>query len=264
MVIIQKTRKYIRKSTQFDELIDLFRMSVPSTQNTNSSTIDFLLNQLLEASQNTKSRISEVFVDEVVSVIGCSQEQTFTPNQDFYIRVNQIDVAKLLPNSPTESPYDVVYESYSATNGVYPYAMDKQLYDRLQTVGVSFSTVYGQNYLGASGNELFDITYVTSYFDGVSTIYGDFYKIRLNNRQTGNNLSDFLRDYYGSIELLNFNGVAATISNLLFNSIDISANISRTEIDDKSKFGILLQRILGLCFDANKEIDVSGVAKLSD
>jgi hypothetical protein len=258
----QRAQQQIK--TQFDELIDLFKMSVPANQNTNSSTIDFLLKQLLEASQNTKSRISEVFVDEVISTIGCSQEQTFIPNLDFYVRVNQIDLSKLLTNSPTETPYDVIYEQTQPINGIFPYSMDRELFERLQTPGVSFSSINGQNYIGVSGNQLFDITYVTNYFDGTSTIYGNFYRIRLNNRVTGNNLSDFLRDYYGSIELFNFNKISATIINLLFNSINISGGLTRDEIEDRTKFSIILQRILGLCFDSRKEIDVSGTAKLSD
>lgn len=258
----QRAQQQVR--TQFDELIDLFKMSVPSNQNTNSSTIDFLLKQLLEASQNTKSRISEVFIDNVISTIGCSQEQTFTPNLDFYVRVNQIDLTKLLTNNPSETPYDVIYEQTQPVNGVFPYSMDRELFERLQTPNISFSSVNGQNYIGVSGNQLFDITYVTSYVDGTSTIYGDFYRVRLNNRTTGNNLSDFLRDYYGSIELFNFNSLSTTILNLLFNSINISTNLTRDEIEDRTKFSIILQRILGLCFDSRKEIDVSGTAKLSD
>lgn len=260
--VTQRAQQQIK--TQFDELIDLFKMSVPANQNTNSPTIDFLLKQLLESAQNTKSRISEVFVDDIISTIGCSQEQTFTPNIDFYIKVNQIDLSKLLTNSPVESPYDIIYEQTQPINGSFPYSMDRQLFERIQTSGVSFSSINGQNYIGASGNQLFDITYVTSYIDGTSTIYGDFYKIRLNNRITGNNLSDFLRDYYGSIEFLNFNKIAATIINLLFNSINISGGLTTNEIEDRTKFSIILQRILGLCFDSRKEIDVSGTAKLSD
>ena len=250
--------------TQFDELIDLFKMSTPPNQNTNSSTIDFLLKQLLEASQNTKSRISEVFVDEVISSIGCSQEQTFIPNLDFYIRVNQIDLSKLLTNSPNETPYNVIYEQTPPINGNIPFSMDRELYERLQTPNVTFSNVNGQNYIGASGNQLFDISYVTSFFDGSTTIYGDFYRIRLNDRVTGNRLSDFLRDYYGSIEIVNFNRISVTIMNLLFSAIDLSGNLTKDEIEDRSKFSIIIQRILGLCFDSRKEIDVSGTAKLSD
>jgi hypothetical protein len=250
--------------TQFDELIDLFKMSTPPNQNTNSSTIDFLLKQLLEASQNTKSRISEVFVDEVISSIGCSQEQTFIPNLDFYIRVNQIDLTKLLTNSPNETPYNVIYEQTPPINGNIPFSMDRELYERLQTPNVTFSNVNGQNYIGASGNQLFDISYVTSFFDGSTTIYGDFYRIRLNDRVTGNRLSDFLRDYYGSIEIVNFNRISVTIMNLLFSAIDLSGNLTKDEIEDRTKFSIIIQRILGLCFDSRKEIDVSGTAKLSD
>jgi hypothetical protein len=36
------------------------------------------------------------------------------------------------------------------------------------------------------------------------------------------------------------------------------------QLDEQSKFDLLIQRILGLCFDSRKEIDVSGVSKVAE
>jgi len=47
------------------------------------------------------------------------------------------------------------------------------------------------------------------------------------------------------------------------NIIDIKGGLSTSEKEEQSKFEKLIQRILGLCFDNNREIDVSGTAKLS-
>jgi len=91
---------------QYEELIDLVKTSLPSKPTSNSNTINFLVKQVLTASQNTKSRISEVVVEESLKVAGCSQEQTFVGNDDnsgpnkIYVRLNQIDLFKLLKKTP--------------------------------------------------------------------------------------------------------------------------------------------------------------------
>lgn len=63
-----KQRAQTEIKNQFEELIDLFKLSMPSKPGINSKSIDFLLKQILLASQNTKSRISEVLVEESMKV----------------------------------------------------------------------------------------------------------------------------------------------------------------------------------------------------
>jgi len=50
----------------------------------------------------------------------------------------------------------------------------------------------------------------------------------------------------------------------LTGAISISASIGLTQAENASKFQLLIQRILGLCFDNKQEIDVSGVAKIAE
>ena len=247
----------------FDELTKLFKKTMPSGKNTGSSTIDFLIKQVLMASQNTKSRMGEVVVEEVLKVAGCSEEQEFN-NQPIYIPVNDIDLKELLKNDPSSKPWSLRYEKDNISVGSQPFSMDKELYNRLQNEGTSFNSEYGSNYIGASGAGIFDIKYVTSYPDPVTStpIFGDFYEVTLANRLNGDNLGDFLRDYYGSIDIIDFQMVSVEIMNMLTNIIDISGGISVNQKEEQSKFEKILQRILGLCFDNNKEIDVQGTAKL--
>jgi len=269
----KKQRLQSEIKNQFEELIDLVKASIPSNPTSNSKTIDFLLKQVLSASQNTKSRISEVIVDEALSVAGCSQEQTFdgsevgappssSPNK-IYIRVNQIDLFKLLNKDPNEGNNKILYELNQPVTGSIPFSMDRELYNRLQNEGTSLNSEYGSDYIGASGKQIMDVNYVTSYVKDGTTYYGDFYEITLRNRPNLNRISDFLRDYYKSIDMLNFDGLMVKIMNSLSNFIDISAKLSGDEKEEQSKFEKTVQRILGLCFDNNKEIDVSGTAKLS-
>lgn len=259
-----KQRGQQQVMTAFDELANLFKKSVPNGKNTGSSTIDFLIKQVLLASENTKSRMGEIVTDEVLKVAGCSEEQTFN-TQPIYINVSDVDLRELLKNSPNDNPWNLRYEKQDITVGSQPFSMDKELYNRLQNEGTSFNNEYGTDYVGSSGAGLFDIKYVTSYNDPVTgaPIFGDFYEVTLQNRPTGNRLGDFLRDYYGSIELINFNMVSVEIMNMLTNIIDISGGLSIGQKESQSKFAIILQRILGLCFDNTKEIDVQGTSKLS-
>lgn len=268
-----KQRLQSEIKNQFEELIDLFKASIPDLPTNNSQTIDFLLKQVLSASQNTKSRITEVVIEESMKVAGCSQEQTFEGNEvgqnssnspnKLYIRVNQIDLFKLLNKDPEEKNNSILYEKNPPVNGQLPFSMDRELYNRLQDEGNSFSDAFGSDYIGDSGSQIMDIKYVTSYVDNGTTYYGDFYEISLRNRPNLNRVSDFLRDYYKSIDLLNFDGLMVKILNSLNNFVDISANVSTSEKETSSKFEKRIQRILGLCFDNTKEIDVSGNAKTS-
>jgi len=259
-----KQRGQQQVMTAFDELANLFKKSVPNGKNTGSSTIDFLIKHGLLASENTKSRMGEIVTDEVLKVAGCSEEQTFN-TQPIYINVSDVDLRELLKNSPNDNPWNLRYEKQDISVGSQPFSMDKELYNRLQNEGTSFNSEYGTDYVGSSGAGLFDIKYVTSYNDPVTgaPIFGDFYEVTLQNRPTGNRLGDFLRDYYGSIELINFNMVSVEIMNMLTNIIDISGGLSIGQKESQSKFAIILQRILGLCFDNTKEIDVQGTSKLS-
>jgi hypothetical protein len=52
--------------------------------------------------------------------------------------------------------------------------------------------------------------------------------------------------------------------NSLSGAISIQANVGLVQAEDATKFELILQRILGLCFDSKKEIDVSGVAKVAE
>jgi hypothetical protein len=56
----------------------------------------------------------------------------------------------------------------------------------------------------------------------------------------------------------------AYIMESLSGALSISANVGIVQADDTSKFLLLIQRILGLCFDGRSEIDVSGIAKLAE
>ena len=228
--------------------------------NYGKKTVDTLTSCYNNAILATKSRIPEIFVKEVISTLGCSEEQTYEI-APLYIKVESIDLFKILKEDPSSKPGELYYETQNTPNGSIPYSMDRELYNRLGNVGQSFNTQYGSNYIGGSSNQLFDIEYVT--MDGNGNP-GNFYKVNMNSRLNNvNKVTDFLVDYYSSIEILNLDVFITNVLNLLLGAFSFKMNIGVDQLRDQTKFEKILQRILGLCFDQAEEIDVSGNAKLS-
>jgi hypothetical protein len=148
--------------------------------------------------------------------------------------------------------------------------MNRQLYKRLETPNQSFSqdtnAGNGQTYVSASQSQLFDIEYVQNYTNNQNVLVtGDFYKVTLNSQANNRTtVSDFLRDYYTSIDIMSFNNLSTNIKNSLSGSIDGGLDMSVDEIKQQSKFMLVLKRLMGVCSDPSKKIDVAGTAKLSD
>lgn len=262
------------KENQLDALTKLFLITDSKATNqdnkTNSTvnkkpqygkkTKDTLLSCYNNAILATKSRIPEIFIQEVVSTLGCSEEQTYDL-APVYVRVESIDLFKTLKEDPSSNPGNLYYEANTTPNGTLPYSMDLELYNRINKLGQSFNTEYGSDYIGASSNQLMNFEYVDQ--DGNGN-FGNFYKVTLNSRPDNvNKVTDFLMDYYSSIEVLNLDQFATNVLNLLMGAFSFKMNVSVDQLRDQTKFEKILQRVLGLCFDAAEEIDVSGNAKLS-
>jgi hypothetical protein len=256
---------------QLEQLLDLFKQSLPKTENKSLSTI---VRFFLEAVNNTKSKMKEELITEIISTIGCSEEQSYSDivaganvgssNQSIYVKVSQVDLFKRLQLSPDDEDAKFFYEKEENTPGSLPFSLNRQLYKRLQTAQ-SLQTEYGTGLLGESGQDLFDVNYVTSYVTPTGTVYGDFFEVnlkqQLNNRTT---VSDFLRDYYNSIEVIDFNTLAADLMNALNPSLDFSLKITSDEMREQKKFDLILKRIMGICSPPPQKIDVQGTAKLSE
>jgi hypothetical protein len=252
---------------QLEQLLDLFKATLPSG---GGSSLKVLTNVFLQAAINTKPRIQEALVSEIVTTIGCSEEQSYTPNQPIYIKVSQVDLFKILKNSPDDEDFKFYYEKNTTNNGSTPYAMNQQLYKRLQNPSQSFlqdnTGGNGQTYKGASASQIFDIQYVQNYLGPNNLqVTGDFFKVTLNNQVNNRtSVTDFLQDYYTSIDVMPFDNLAANLKNLLSGSFDFSGGLTSDQLREESKFEKVLKRIMGICEDPNKKIDVAGTSKLSD
>jgi hypothetical protein len=247
--------------TQFDKLLDLNFLSLGAGK----SSQGYLKKTFTKAIKEITPKLDDILLELMLSAVGCSQDQEFIP-QTIYIRVKSVDLLNTLKEDPATDIGKLLYEKKDIQYNDYPFAMNKELYSRIQNINQPYSVpASGQSYKGTSGQELFDISYVESYADvNNQTIQGNFFKIDLKNRVTTNKVSEFLKDYFSTIKLFDETNFFANLMNQLTGAISIKKGDGNADLDDLQKILLIIQRILGLCFDNTKEIDVSGIAKLSE
>lgn len=262
------------------------------TRGSGSETFRYLRRKILEAASKIEPKVSEILKEETLTALGCSQQQTYKgvsaqsiqlqplplrPQQEgIYIPVNSVDFFSNLKKAPESNFGKVYYErpeptadnKYIAFGGVEPYPMNKQLYRIMDSTnsGKSLSQILGKNYQGKSGQNLFDVQYTKTNNFGIN---GDYFRVLLIDREdnsgsTANKVFEFISDYYSTIKLVDQVDLGAQIVNIISGAMSISANVGFGELNNQSRFSLLVQRILGLCFDSRREIDVSGVAKIAE
>jgi hypothetical protein len=252
----QEKKRFQREvKNQLEQLLDINNV----TGGKGSNSIRYIKRLFLQTIKNIEPRIAEILNEEAFNALGCDQQQTYNPT-DIWIKISSIDLANLLKKDPTESPGKVLYEKSPIQIQSTPFSMNRELYQRIQSTQ-SYSQDNLQLYKGESGQDLFDIQFEDQYL-GQS---GGWFKVTLSNRVNGvNKVGEFLVDYYRTIKVIEFETVLPAILDALTGCVSIQAQVGITEAENTTKFGILIQRILGLCFDNAKEIDVSGIAKLAE
>ena len=253
----QKKRYQRQGQSQMQNLLSLAK------ENAGSGTgfIGEIKKKFLEAYTRCEPKIKQIMEQEMLKAVGCSQEQKYNPSSSIYIPVQVIDIFGKLKTDPSSPIGKLLYEKETPIYNEFPFAMNKELYNRTQSPGQTFSAFFGNPYYGSSQQKLFDISYVTQNARGVT---GDFFKVKLENRESLGNVGEFLSDYMSTIRLMDSTNLMSEIVNLLTNAVDMKASIGSGEIESKTKFGLIVQRVLGLCFDNRKEIDVSGISKVAE
>jgi hypothetical protein len=240
------------------------------------SKIDSLKIIFVRSFNKTISELPEVLLDEVINQLGCSQEQTFLGNDisnilnqtgtnttSIYIPLQSLDLFGILQNDPDSLIGKIYYETGTTfntqINGTEPF--NKDLYALTQTPGQSYLSTTGNFYNGVSNQSLFNVEYTTT--DNLGN-QGNFYKVDLINRLNGKNvISQFLTDYYSTLEVVNLQNLLGQIFDIICGSVSIQSNLSSQQLEIKTKWQLLIERVLGLCFDNREEIDVSGISKIS-
>jgi hypothetical protein len=267
--------------TQFEKLLDFTqsgiddiksgvnetKSSIAQKTRSKSSSVNFIKLKMVQAIKKIEPQVKKILFQEILHAVGCSHDQNYTA-KPIYVRVQSIDLYEKLKLSPEDPAGKTLFEKRPVSVGNYPFSMNKELYNRVQNLNQSFSATTGVLYRGKSGQDLFDIKYVKVNNLGET---GDFFEITLTDRYSLNDLTnptnkvgDFLQDYYSTIQLVDFTNIFSNLIESLTGMVSISVNIGSEKLDDQSKFGLLIQRVLGLCFDSKSEIDVSGVAKIAE
>jgi hypothetical protein len=265
--IAEQKKRYQRQvSTQLDKLLNINQL-LPENRTsgvTRSSTVSTVKSQFTEALNTIKSKLPEILQEEMIKQLGCSQEQTYESvinGPGLYIPVQSIDLFGLLKQDPSSALGKLSYEKDPIRVQQNPFSMNRELYQRITQESVSYDTLNGQNYLGLSNQNLFDIEYVTSDNNGNS---GNFYKVNLKPRNTSEPLiSQFFADYFKTIKIVDTKNIFLQVFQILFGAISIDIKGGSGSIEDQLYFQKILNRILGLCFDDRAEIDVSGIAKIA-
>jgi hypothetical protein len=283
--IKEKQKRFQREvPTSMDELLTFIGL----TSGTGSNTVKELRKKLLEVSVKIQPEVQEIIKRNAIKALGCSQEQTYIgidplqlqsmsllPLQEgIYIPVSSIDIFYNLKNDPGSKFGEIYYEDepvanspgYKPYGGITPFPMNKALYELLANKGQSYREIVGDFYRGSSQQDIFDIQYTTTNQYGVT---GDYFRVVLLNRtdqnnQPSNQVGTLLSDYYSTISLVDPVDIGYQIMNLLSGVMNVSANLGTGDLANQSAFFKILQRILGLCFDSKREIDVSGIAKVAE
>jgi len=292
--VADQQKRYLRNQpTTFDQLFELLKLANGS----GSETSKYLKQKLLETVTKIEPDIKKIISEEALKALGCSQEQTFQGftstdlelnpletlpvGQGIYVPIQSMDIASILKVSTNSKVGKVIYEKQTPNvqsgnflpyGGIRPFPMNKEFNRRLtgSNSSNSYKGEYGKYYRGVSGQDLFDFQYSpTNQFGVEQACYRVALISKVNSTLTVtggtvNKVIDLLQDYYGTIKLIDTVDFTATLMNIVSGAISIKANLGSDEITEQTKFLIFLQRILGLCFDSRREIDVSGISKIAE
>jgi len=252
---VKKYQKEIKD--QLSQLLDIGNL----TGGKGANTSRYMKTVLIKTIRNIQPQIKQILLEEIIKTTGCDQQQTFVA-QTIYVKVKSVDPGGLLKKNPNDKVGKALYEKDPVSIQDNPFSMNRELFNRVQNPGQSYDTANTQLYYGQSGQELFDITFVETDNFGQ---YGPWFQVDLKNRVGNiNTVGEFLVDYFSTISVVNFSSIMANIMDSLSGAISIQANVSVNQVEDASKFERYMARILGLCFDNRKQIDVSGVAKVAE
>jgi hypothetical protein len=252
---IEKQKNRVQKEVmnQFDQLVGLVR----SQAGNGPDTAKFLKRLIIKTIKKLRPEIEQIVVEQIVNAIGCSQQQEYVGNTPIYIKVKSVDLTGLLKIDPSTPVGKVSYESETnLQTDALKYPFNRQMKARIMEPSVVYT------FEGASGQQLFDISF--ELFDD-NNVPGEYFKVVLKDRQFGpNKVVEFLKDYYKRMVFVDFKVIFKNLMNILTGAVSMELNAGVDTVKGDSKFGKILARILGLCFDNRQEIDVSGVAKIGE
>jgi len=249
-------------------LLDKLINTLSSSQTQGKASVSYLVRKFARSFKVILPQLDDIVLGCLIEAIGCDSESTYESNSSIYVRVQSIDLNNIFLIDPTTKEGKSMYEkaSFNGASLTSPKrSTNKMLYECLQNENDPISTLYSSLYFGESGQALFDISYVKqrpSSINPATTEFGDFFKVTLKGRNPGPNKKvEFLSDYFKTIRLIDTNVFFTKMMDFQFDLTNSGRKWGEKVITDRTKFGRLVQRMLGECFDEDEEISVSGVAK---
>jgi len=248
-----QTKRYQKQvKNQFEQLLDLTNMSGGN----GSGSPKYIKRLLIRTIKNVQPRLRTIVIKDCLTALGCDQQQTYTSSGPVYVRVSSVDLFNRLLIDPQDEVGAIIYEKNLPQPGQIPFSMNRQLH-ALTTQ----TTTY--NYIGKSGQPLFDISYTNS---GPNGLNGDWFKVDLSGaRANPLKVGEFMVDYYDTIRMSEDTDIIGSIMESLSGAISMKINAGTSQVQNASQAEVILARILGLCFDSGgNEIDTSGISKLAE
>ena len=256
------TKKYEQEvKNQFERLLDFAKFN-PNGRGAQggSSTLNYIKRALIASANRSGPKITKLLQDEMINALGCSEQEEYQQNLQVTVPLWTFDLFKLLKQDPTSITGKLSYEkANSSSMGAVPFSLNRSFYFATQTTNADyFNSNFGTTYLGYSNQSLFDITFnPNAILPPPFNYQTEAFIVTLGSRQNPK-VSEFFADYFKKIKVIDPKNILAQIIEILTGAISIKL---KSDLDEQSKFLLRLQRILGLCFDFNREIDVSGIAK---
>lgn len=261
-----KKNKWLdEKKSLFDDLLDTYKLSRKQQNSDVENNDPYLKKVFIKSVRQVEPQIKTILSESIVKALGCTIDQEIQQNQTLYIKTQSVDLFNIFEVAPQEKIGKLYYEQKEINYNNFPFSMNRELYNLIQNINQPLSVPAGNFYLGASNSQLFDITYVESYIDPINGPQtGSFYKIQTGQRPDPLTVDKFLLDYYSTLGFLDYKQLLGTLANIITGCISKERNEGYQKVSFGQKLNIFIQRIFGLCFDSNREIDTSGTAKVSE
>ena len=199
-----------------------------------------------------KPEIKDILFEEFLKFINCDlgfviPSADGAPGagvNDIKIKVKSIDPFGMLKVDPLTKAGSYMYEKEAIAPTV-PYPTNKELKERLNNPNALLIS-----YLGGGGSALFDIDFddVDSFTvkpRGYDGSYNDDSITSGNDRK----ITEFLRDYFDSIDVFDGHNFLGAIANMLSGAVDIQIPKGYKDVEIEGKFLDILKKLLGLCGD---------------
>lgn len=249
----EQTKRYQKQvKNQFEQLLDLSN----TTGGNGSGSPRYIKRLLLRTIKNVQPRLRTIVIKDCLTALGCDQQQTYSPGP-VYVKVSSIDLFNRLLIDPQDEVGAIIYEKAPIQVGQIPFSMNRELHQLTTNPATSY------NHRGKSGQDLFDIKYYELHPTLGTT--GPWYEVDLKSRSNPLKVGEFMVDYYDTIRMSEDTDIIASIMESLSGAISMKVDAGISQVENASKFELILARILGLCFDSRgNEIDTSGIAKVAE